>query len=52
MRLRCKNALQAMVDRHEPFRTTFCTVNSEPMQSIAPSAVLEMPIVDLKLFFK
>src|SRR5689334_1637287 len=31
-----RNALQKILERHEPFRTTFCTVDSEPMQVIAP----------------
>lgn len=43
-------ALQAMVGRHEPFRTTFRIVDSQPMQVILPSASLEMPVIDLACF--
>jgi hypothetical protein len=40
-------ALNFMVERHEPLRTTFLVENGAPVQVIAPSANLHLPLVDL-----
>jgi amino acid adenylation domain-containing protein len=45
-----KNALQAMVDRHESFRTIFRIVDSQPAQVILASASLDIPVTDLACF--
>lgn len=41
-------SLNEIVCRHEVLRTTFVTVNGEPQQVIAPSLILELPIVNLQ----
>jgi amino acid adenylation domain-containing protein len=41
-----RRALQALVDRHEPLRTSLINVNGRPMQSIRPSHALPFPLVD------
>ncbi|MGZ4122977.1 MAG: non-ribosomal peptide synthetase, partial [Tumebacillaceae bacterium] len=38
---------QAMVERHETLRTTFVEREGQPMQVVAPSLTLEMPVIDL-----
>lgn len=40
-------ALSEIVHRHEVLRTTFQVVDSQPMQKIAPTAPLPLPVVDL-----
>ncbi|HXO20594.1 MAG TPA: amino acid adenylation domain-containing protein [Thermoanaerobaculia bacterium] len=40
-------ALQEIAGRHETLRTTFSQREGEPYQAIAPSARLDLPIVDL-----
>jgi len=42
-----KRSVQELVRRHEILRTTFMSVNGEPMQMVAPSQPLAMPIIDL-----
>ena len=42
-----KMALQNLVDRHETMRTVFRTADSIPVQVIADSLELPMPIIDL-----
>jgi len=40
-------SLQAIVQRHEAFRTRFRANGDEPVQVIDPTAAVELPIVDL-----
>ena len=40
-------ALQAMVDRHEPLRTTFTTEQGEPVQVILPEMTIDLPVIDI-----
>jgi hypothetical protein len=40
-------SLNEMVRRHEALRTTFQAVDGQPMQVIAPSLRLDVPVVDL-----
>ncbi len=42
-----QHSLQTIVARHQALRTTFETVNDEPMQVIAPTLELPLPIIDL-----
>src|SRR5689334_13630488 len=42
-----RKAFCAVIERHEPFRTKFCAVDSQPMQVIAPFATIEIPLLDL-----
>ncbi|BDA72450.1 hypothetical protein CAL7716_066160 [Calothrix sp. PCC 7716] len=42
-----KRSLQEIVQRHEALRTTFKTVNGQPIQVIAPALKMPLPIVDL-----
>jgi amino acid adenylation domain-containing protein len=39
--------LAAIVDRHETLRTTFATLDGEPVQVISPRAAVRLPRVDL-----
>jgi amino acid adenylation domain-containing protein len=41
------SALEAIVHRHEAWRTTFSIVDGEPMQVVRPPASVDMPISDL-----
>jgi NRPS condensation-like uncharacterized protein len=43
-----QKALDQVVARHEALRTTFVPVNGTPMQVIAESRVVDMPVVDLR----
>ncbi len=40
-------AINAMIQRHEPLRTTFGVEKSQPVQIIAPQAAVDLPLVDL-----
>jgi amino acid adenylation domain-containing protein len=40
-------SLEAIVDRHEPLRTTFETDGGLPVQRIAPPSAFPLPLVDL-----
>jgi amino acid adenylation domain-containing protein len=42
-----RRAVQTVVDRHESLRTHFAEERGEPVQIIAPSLTLEIPIKDL-----
>ncbi|MFY0571228.1 non-ribosomal peptide synthase/polyketide synthase [Archangium lansingense] len=42
-----KQALRALVTRHEALRTTFTELQGQPVQVIAPEPSLTMPVVDL-----
>ncbi|ARV60166.1 hypothetical protein BZZ01_17390 [Nostocales cyanobacterium HT-58-2] len=43
-------SLNEIVHRHEALRTTFTTVNAQPVQIIAPDLTVVFPIVDLQEF--
>jgi amino acid adenylation domain-containing protein len=43
-----RESLNEMVRRHESLRTTFSSVDGEPVQIVAPSLKLTLPIVDLR----
>ncbi len=43
-----ERAVQEVVRRHEVLRTTFSVVNEHPVQVIAPSLEIPMPVVDLR----
>jgi len=43
-----KNSLKEIVRRHEALRTTFVTVEGQPLQVIAPSMTLALPVVNLR----
>lgn len=43
-----QQAFQSIVNRHEILRTTFTTINAQPVQIIAPRVQVEMSIVDLR----
>jgi amino acid adenylation domain-containing protein len=42
-----RRSLDALVARHESLRTTFQVIDDEPVQVIAPSLPLDLPVVDL-----
>src|SRR5215217_2345569 len=42
-----ERTLNEIVSRHETLRTTFSTVDGQPVQVIAPSLKLTIPVVDL-----
>ncbi|MGB7440886.1 MAG: amino acid adenylation domain-containing protein [Coleofasciculaceae cyanobacterium] len=42
-----KQSLREIVQRHETLRTTFATINGQPIQVIATDGNLTLPIVDL-----
>src|SRR5213078_4273213 len=42
-----EQALNELVRRHESLRTSFVTVDGEPMQAIARELKLEVPVIDL-----
>jgi len=43
-----EQALGALVQRHEVFRTTFAMVDDEPVQVIAAAAEMSLPVTDLE----
>ncbi|MEP6912016.1 MAG: amino acid adenylation domain-containing protein, partial [bacterium] len=43
-----KRSLNEIVSRHEILRTTFAAVDGKPVQIIAPSLTLDVPVVDLR----
>ncbi|MGH7834634.1 MAG: amino acid adenylation domain-containing protein, partial [Candidatus Binatia bacterium] len=42
-----RKALSAIVARHEALRTTFVSIHGDPIQRIAESRAVELPLVDL-----
>ncbi len=42
-----ERSLNALIERHEALRTTFSVVDGRPVQVIAPSATLSVPLIDL-----
>ena len=42
-----RNSVVTFVQRHEAIRTTFRAINGKPIQRIAPSLKLDVPVVDL-----
>ena len=42
-----EKSLNEIVDRHEGLRTTFRAENGEPVQCVAPSLHLKLPVVDI-----
>ena len=45
-----EQSLDEMVRRHEILRTTFPSVDGQPVQVIAPELALPLPVVDLQAF--
>ena len=43
-----RHSLNEIVQRHEALRTTFITIDGRPMQVIAPTLTLPMPVLDLR----
>ncbi|HEY9748823.1 MAG TPA: condensation domain-containing protein, partial [Allocoleopsis sp.] len=43
-----EQSFQEMIQRHANLRTTFTTVEGEPVQAIAPHLSFELPIIDLQ----
>ena len=43
-----KQSLDEMIRRHETLRTTFATVDDQPVQVIAPFSAMTLPVVDLR----
>jgi NRPS condensation-like uncharacterized protein/acyl carrier protein len=43
-----EQSLNEVIKRHESLRTTFIEVNEKPVQEIAPTLILRIPIVDLR----
>ena len=42
-----QHSINALIARHEPLRTTFTLVNEQPVQHIAPSVTLTVPLIDI-----
>ncbi len=42
-----QRAFNAIIGRHEAWRTTFDTVNGEPVQVVGPAPAFELPVLDL-----
>src|SRR5262245_43852626 len=43
-----EGALNAIVRRHEALRTTFGTVDEQPVQTVTPKLTISVPVVDLR----
>jgi amino acid adenylation domain-containing protein len=43
-----QRSLSQIVRRHEALRTTFATVDSQPVQRIAPALTMRLPLLDLQ----
>ncbi|MCG8347097.1 MAG: amino acid adenylation domain-containing protein, partial [Chloroflexales bacterium] len=43
-----ERSLNAILRRHETLRTTFATVQNQPVQVIAPALTLTVPLIDLR----
>nr|HET6903713.1 condensation domain-containing protein [Ktedonobacteraceae bacterium] len=43
-----EQSLHALVQRHETLRTTFVVQDGQPMQAIAPTLTIPLPLVDLQ----
>ncbi|MEP0858568.1 amino acid adenylation domain-containing protein [Trichocoleus sp. DQ-U1] len=43
-----EQSFQAIIQRHEALRTTFATVEGQPVQVIIPSASFTLPVIDLR----
>ena len=43
-----QKSVDAVIQRHEVLRTTFSSVNGQPVQVIAPASSLTMPVYDLQ----
>ncbi|HIP97138.1 MAG TPA: non-ribosomal peptide synthetase, partial [Anaerolineae bacterium] len=43
-----ERTLNEIVRRHESLRTTFATINGDPVQVISPSLTLPLPVIDLR----
>ena len=44
-----QRTLNEIVQRHETLRTSFPTIDAQPVQSITPTLVLELPLIDLSM---
>jgi amino acid adenylation domain-containing protein len=42
-----QRSLNEVVRRHEALRTTFCAVDGQPRQIVAPSLIILLPLIDL-----
>lgn len=43
-----EEGINGVIGRHEILRTTFATVDGQPVQVIAPALTLPLPVVDLR----
>src|SRR5262249_7714348 len=41
-------AINEIISRHEPLRTTIASRNGEPVQVIAPELTIDLPVIDLR----
>jgi hypothetical protein len=44
-----QRTLNEIVRRHESLRTSFPTIDAQPVQSIAPTLTLDLPLIDLSM---
>src|ERR1041385_4402364 len=42
-----QQALNSIVERHESLRTNFTSIDDEPLQTLAPTRVVEIQVIDL-----
>jgi NRPS condensation-like uncharacterized protein len=47
-----EQALNEIIRRHEALRTTFSLVDGQPVQVVAPSLIIELPLLDLSTLSK